>query len=440
MAHNYRWRNWGRNQSCRPQVYESARSELEVIAAVNRARGRGQKIKVVGSGHSFSAVACTDHHMLSIAGLDRVIAADASGELTGEPTISVEAGITIAQLNQELASRGLALANLGDIAYQSISGAISTGTHGTGANFGGLSTFVRSMEMVTANGELVRCSPVEEPELFHCARVGLGSLGIITQLTLAVTSAFNLAHKERRGEFHEVVQNLNQTISENEHFEFYWLPHTEACSLLMNNRTEDPVLPRSAYRQWRNEVFYPNYFFGALVTAGKLVPPLVPDIARLVASTVGSGRRVDRSDQIFISTRLLRFVEMEYAIPQENVGEALLAIRDFIDDEGLRVSFPIEVRFVASDDIPLSMASGRASGFIAVHMARGTQFDRYFHGVEAIMNKFSGRPHWGKMHYQTATALAPRYPQWERFRALRHQMDPERYFSNDYLDRVLGEQ
>lgn len=433
-----RWRNWGRNQSCRPVAHDKARAQIEVIETIKRARHQGQTVKVVGSGHSFSAAACTSGRMLSITELNRVIAADPTGAISGEPTITVEAGISINRLNDELAARGLALANMGDIANQTISGAVSTGTHGTGANFGGLATFIREFEMVTASGEVVRCSPTEEAEIFHCGRVSLGALGIITQLTLGCVPAFNLAHKERPAKLQEVVANLDQSVSENEHFEFYWFPHTEACSLLMNNRTTDSVRPQSSYRKWRNEVFYPNYFFGALVKAGKLIPPLVPRIAGVVAGTVGNARRIDRSDHIFVSTRLLRFVEMEYALPRENVGEVLLALRDFIDNSDLRVSFPVEVRFVAADDIPLSMATGRDTGFIAVHMALGIDFERYFRGVEAIMNRFAGRPHWGKMHYQDAKSLAPLYPEWDRFLVLRSQLDPDRLFTNDYLDRVLG--
>jgi len=427
------WRNWARNQRCTPAAIERPRSELEVVEAVRRAKAAGQTVKVVGSGHSFTDVACTDGRLLSIDALDRVLAVDRDAG-----TITIEAGITIRALNAELARRDLALANLGDIDKQTIAGATSTGTHGTGARFGGLSTFIQAMELVTADGEVLRCSPREEPEVFRCARVGLGALGIVTKLTLSCEPAFTLRHVERPAKLSEVVGELDDLADGHDHFELYWLPHTETCSVLCNDRTDDVPRPKSAYKRWRAEVFYPNFFFGALVTAGRARPEAIPRLAQVVAGTVGSTRLVDRSDRILISTRLLRFVEMEYAIPREHAVEALLAVRDLIDDEGLRVSFPVEVRFAAGDDIPLSTASGRDTCYIAVHVARGMPYERYFDGVEAIMDRYGGRPHWGKLHGQSAATLAPRYPEWDRFARVRDRLDPERRFTNAYLGRVLG--
>jgi L-gulonolactone oxidase len=294
------------------------------------------------------------------------------------------------------------------------------------------------MELVTADGEVVRCSPEEEPEVFHCARVGLGALGVVTTVTLACEPAYTLRHVERPASLDEVAAELDGLVDGHDHFELYWLPHTDTCSLLCNDRTDESPRPKSAYKRWRAEVFYPNYFFGALVTAGRLRPPLVPRIAQLVAGTVGSARVIDRSDRILISTRLLRFVEMEYAIPREHAVDAMLAVRRLIDDEHLRVSFPVEVRFAAPDDIPLSTAHGRDTCYIAVHMARGMPHEPYFDGVEAIMNGFGGRPHWGKLHGQRAETLAPVYPEWSRFQRLRARLDPEGRFANAYLGRVLG--
>lgn len=428
------WRNWARNQRCTPAAREEPRSVLEVVEAVLRARAAGQAVKVAGSGHSFTDVACTDGRLLCVDALDRVLDVDREAG-----TVTVEAGITIRALNRELAERGLALANLGDIDRQTIAGATSTGTHGTGARLGGLATFIRAMELVTADGDVLRCSPDEEPEVFHGARVGLGALGVVTRLTLACEPAYTLRHVERPGRLDEVVAELEDLVDGHDHFELYWLPHTDTCSLLCNDRTEEAPRPKSAYKRWRAEVFYPNYFFGALVTAGRLQPQLVPRIAQVVAGTVGSARLIDRSDRILISTRLLRFVEMEYAIPREHAVDALLAVRRLIDDEGLHVSFPVEVRFTAPDDVPLSTAHGRDTCYIAVHMARGMPHAAYFDGVEAIMDRFGGRPHWGKLHGQRAATLAPRYPEWDRFQRLRARLDPERRFANAYLDRVLGD-
>jgi FAD-linked oxidoreductase len=427
------WHNWARNQRCEPAAREEPRSVLEVVEALRRARSAGQVVKVAGSGHSFTDAACTNGRLLSIDLLDRVLDVDRDAG-----TVTVEAGITIRALNRELAERGMALANLGDIDRQTIAGATSTATHGTGVRFGGLATFIRGMELVTADGEVVWCSPDEEPEVFHCARVGLGALGVVTRVSLACEPAYTLCHVERPARLDEVTAGLDELADGHDHFELYWLPHTDTCSLLCNDRTDEAPRPKSAYKRWRAEVFYPNYFFGALVTAGRLHSQWVPRIAQLVAGTVGSARLVDRSDRILISTRLLRFVEMEYAIPRAHAAEALRAVRALIDEQDLRVSFPVEVRFTAPDDIPLSTAHGRETCYIAVHMARGMPYERYFDGVEAIMDRFDGRPHWGKLHGKRADALASLYPEWDRFARARARLDPEGRFANAYLDRVLG--
>lgn len=428
-----RWQNWGRNQECRPAAIERPSSLLEVVEALGRARAAGQTVKVVGGGHSFTDAACTDGRMLSLEHLDRVVSVD---EAAG--TVTVEAGMTISRLNQELALRGLALQNLGDIDRQSIAGAIATGTHGTGAAFGALPTFVEGLELVTAGGDVLSCSATEEPEVLHCARVGLGALGVVTKVTLRCVPAFNLHHVEQPRRLHDVLAELDEQVAANDYFEFYWLPHTDSCATIANNRTDAPIQEKSAYKRWRAEVFFPNVFFGALVAAGRVSKKRIPKLAETVAKNLGRTELINTSHRIFISTRLIRFVEMEYSIPRDRAAEAVLAIRDLIDDEDLLVSFPIEVRFVAADDVPLSMANDRDACFIAVHMARGVAYETYFRGVERIMTALGGRPHWGKMHFQTAADLAPRYPEWERFQACRTRLDPDTTFANAYLDRVLG--
>jgi L-gulono-1,4-lactone dehydrogenase len=433
MRDRHGWRNWGRTQQCDPAAVELPGGELEVAEAIRRAAAAGQRVKVVGSGHSFTDIACTDGRMLSLDRLNRVLAVDERARL-----VTVEAGMTIARLNEELAARGLALPNLGDIDRQSIAGAVATATHGTGARFGGLATFLRGLHLITADGETLRCSPDEEPEVFHVARVGLGALGVVTRVTLQCVPAFTLRHVERRHRLADVLADLDRYVDSNEHFEFYWLPHTDSCATIENNRTDEPAQVKSAYKRWRAEVFYPNYFFGAVVAAGRAAPSLVPRLNAIVAGALGTTELIQRSDRVLVSTRLVRFAEMEYAVPRARAREAVDGVREVVERRGLRVSFPIEVRFVAPDDIPLSTASGRDTCYVAVHMARGVPYEEYFRGVEAVMDGLDGRPHWGKLHFQTAATLAPRYPEWERFQAVRRKLDPEGRFSNAYLDRVLG--
>ena len=427
------WRNWGRTQRCEPAAFDRPASELEVAEAVRRAQAAGQRVKVIGAGHSFTDIACTDGRMLTLEGLNRVLHVDEEAKL-----VTVEAGITIERLNEELAARGLALPNLGDIDRQSIAGAVSTATHGTGAGFGGLATFLRGLKLVAADGEALQCSAGEEPEVFHAARVGLGALGVVTQVTLQCVPAFNLHHVEERHPLVSVLDDLDRYVDGNEHFEFYWLPHTDSCATIENNRTIEPAVVKSAYKRWRAEVFFPNYFFGAVVATGRAAPKLVPRLNRFVASQLSRTELVQRSDRILVSTRLVRFAEMEYAVPRAKAREAVDGVREFIERSGLYVSFPIEVRFVAPDDIPLSTAFGRETSYVAVHVARPQPYEEYFRGVEAVMDRLDGRPHWGKLHFQTAATLAARYPEWDRFQAVRRKLDPDGRFSNAYLDRVLG--
>jgi L-gulono-1,4-lactone dehydrogenase len=433
MLGRNRWRNWGRNQRCGPAAVEQPGSELEVLEAVQRAAAAGQTVKAVGSGHSFTGIACTDGRLLRLERLDRVVGVDRDAG-----TVTVEAGIPLWRLNEELASRGQALPNLGDIDRQTISGAIATATHGGGATFGGLATFVAGLEVVTGDGSVLRCSPDEEPEVFASARVGLGALGIVTKVTLRCVPAFRLHSIERPTTLEQMLSDFDNTVDGNEHIDCYWWPHTDVATVKVANRTDEPLRRPSPYRQWRNDVLVANYVFGALCVLGRLRTDLVPDLMRRTASTLGKTEVVDDSHRVLCSRRLVRFVEMEYAVPRPEAGKALLRIRDLIEGEGLRVDFPVELRVAAADDIPLSTAYGRETAYLAVHLSAGRPFEAYFRGVEAIMDELGGRPHWGKMHWQTAATLAPRYPEWERFAAVRARLDPEGRFRNEHLDRVLG--
>lgn len=428
-----RWRNWGGNVACEPAAVEEPESLLEVREAIGRAATAGQRVKVVGAGHSFSGLAGTEGRLLRLDRLDRILAVDPSG---GRAV--VEGGIPLWKLNEGLAVRGLALGNLGDIDRQSIAGATATATHGTSLRYGGLAVAIRGLELVTADSEVVWCSADEEPEVFHCARVGLGALGVVTKVELECEPAFRLHAEEKPRRWDDFVAEWPGLVAANDHVDAYWFPHTDICTAKVSNRTDEPVRTRSEWKRWRDEVLLANYVFGAGVELGKLVPALVPRIAEAVAGSIGRIEAVDRSDRVYCSRRLVRFVEMEYSIPLDSCIEALGAIRELIDREGLRVAFPVEIRALVGDDIPLSTAYGAPRAYLAVHLPAGIPYDAYFGGVEAIMNRFAGRPHWGKLHFQDSTTLAPRYPEWDRFQAVRARLDPHGRFANEELDRVLG--
>jgi L-gulonolactone oxidase len=427
-----RWTNWAGNQRCAPSRIETPSTEEKLVRIVQEARDADERVKVAGAGHSFTGVALTDGRLLRLDNYGGVRSVDGA---TG--SVTVEAGITVAQLNRELDMLGLAMPNLGDIAYQTIAGAISTGTHGTGARLGGLATQVTAMRVVASDGSVIECSNEQEAEIFEAARVGLGALGIISTVTLQCVPAFNLHAIEQTLPVDIVLEELDELVEGTDHFEFFWFPHTRFALTKRNNKTEEPIAPRSRWQEFRDDVLLSNVAFNLLCKAGRLRPQLIP---RLTSAIPSSGRveYIDKSYRVFASPRHVRFYEMEYAIPRAACREALRRVRELIDRAGLLVSFPVEVRFTAADDIPLSTASGRDTCYIAVHMYLGTPYQQYFDGVELIMNEYEGRPHWGKLHSQTAETLSQRYPQWHRFQAARVRLDPDGVFANAYLDRVLG--
>jgi L-gulonolactone oxidase len=427
------WRNWGRSQRCTPAAVDEPRSLLEVVEAVETAAHAGQTVKVVASGHSFSDVACTTGRMMRIGALDRMVAVDREAM-----TATVEAGIPLWRLNEELAKRGLALSNLGDIDRQTLAGATSTGTHGTGLRFGSIAAAITELELVAGTGEVVRCSASEEPEIFHAARVGLGALGVVTRCTLQCEPLFKLRAVEEPVSWDDFLRGWDGIVETNEHVDCYWFPHTDTCTVKASNRTDDPIRTRRGYKKWRADIYYGNLRFGWNAARGRRRPETIPATLQETVSGLHRGERVDLSYHVFCARRLVRFFEMEYAIPRAAMADGLRGIRSLIEDEGLQVDFPVEIRGIGADDIPLSMGAGRETCYLAVHVSTGTPYECYFRGVEALMDRLGGRPHWGKLHFQTAATLAPRYPEWERFRAVRRRLDPDGRFRNASTDRVLG--
>jgi FAD-linked oxidoreductase len=426
------WSNWARNQTCAPAEIARPTSESELSQLVKQAAAAGQRVKAVGAGHSFTSIACTDGVLVDLSGYGRVLAHDAA---TGR--VTVEAGIPLHRLCDELDARGLALENMGDIDRQTISGATQTATHGTGVRYRNLSSQVVGMRLVTGDGSVIECDAAENAAVFSAARVGLGALGLVSTVTLQCVPAFRLHAVEEPALVDDVLADLDDLLADNDHFEFYWVPHTRWAFTKRNRRTDEPARPRRRVREWADDMAINNYAFGTMCRVGRWRPSLIPRLAKILPST-GPLDYVDRSDRVFTSPRTVKFWEMEYGIPREALPEALNRIRRLVDEIGMQISFPVEVRAVAPDDIPLSTAYGRETGYIAVHVYRGTPYDAYFAGVERIMDGYGGRPHWGKLHFQRAETLAPKYPRWDEFQLVRARLDPEGRFANPYLDRVVG--
>jgi L-gulono-1,4-lactone dehydrogenase len=431
-----RWTNWAGTYSCTPIRIESPTSEEEIVAIVRATAERGEHVKVVGSGHSFTDIACTDGCLVKLDGYNKVLDVDRDAA-----TITAQAGITILALSDALAHFGLAMENMGDVGYQTISGAISTATHGTGERFRNISSQVMALSLVLANGEVLHCSPDVDPEAFKAAQVGLGALGVLSTVTLRCVPAYNIHSVQEPRRIDELFGQFDELCHQNDHFEFFWFPHTEWAQAITNTRTHEAPPTnhrRTGFGAYVNDILLENHVFGMIQRAAQVRRTWIPSLAAITARTMSRKEMTDRSDRIFANTRLVRFAEMEYAVPRAQLIAAVRDIRAMIERKGLLISFPIEVRAVAADDIPLSPAYARDTGYIAVHVYNRFEYEPYFREVEAIMNAYEGRPHWGKLHFQTAASLRQRYPLWDRFIAVRDRLDGNRVFGNAYLERVLG--
>jgi L-gulonolactone oxidase len=427
------WRNWAGNQRSTATAVHRPRTVAEVAEAIRTAAAAGERIRPVGTGHSFSPVARSEGRRMELTELDTGIHIDRERRL-----VTVPAGLPLHRLNDLLAANGLALPNLGDIDRQTIAGAISTGTHGTGAGYGCLSTFVAGLTLVTGTGEVLRCSADEHPDVFAAARVSLGALGVLTEVTLQCVDAFVLRAHERPAMLDDVLADLPGLVAAHDHVEFYWFPYTRRVQVKANDRVpvNDRPLPR--WRGWLDDEFLSNTFFGGVCRLGRAVPALVPTISAVASRVLTERRYTARSDRVFCTPRRVRFVEMEYSLPREALPEALAALLRIVDRLSTRVVFPVEVRFTAADDIWLSHGYGRESAYIALHQYVGMPYQPYFQTFERVAADLGGRPHWGKVHWRNAASLAEAYPRFADFQAVRDRLDPSRVFTTSYLAELLG--
>jgi L-gulonolactone oxidase len=425
------WMNWAGDQSCVPAEVVRPRDRDELAAAIVRAAEAGRTVSIAGSGHSFTETPMTGGTMIRVEALSGVIDADPSTGL-----VKVGGGTVLADLNEELARLGLAMENLGDIDRQTIAGAISTATHGTGAALPNISAQVEAIELILADGT-VRELGADEPDLLRAARVCVGALGAISAVTLRCVPAFVLHRVDSRHPREEVLDSFEQRAAAHEHFELFTFPYADSALVLERNRTDAPPRPRGRAAAWLNDTVLENWALGALSAIGRALPRAIPPLSRLAAALASGGRATDRSDRIFASDRRVRFTEMEYGVPREHGPEALRRVIEWVRDNRYPVFFPIEMRVTAADDAHLSPSHERDTAYIAVHQYRGMEWRPYFEAVEAIMDDYAGRPHWGKRHFQTAETLAPRYPAWAKFQAARDALDPKRTFTNAYAARVL---
>ncbi|GAA2385841.1 D-arabinono-1,4-lactone oxidase [Dactylosporangium salmoneum] len=425
------WANWAGNQRANAARVAHPSSAAELGEVFRAAAADGLRVKAVGSGHSFTPAAVTDGVRVELDRMASLVRVE--GDL-----VTVQAGMTLKVLNATLAAHGLAMPNLGDIDAQTISGALSTGTHGTGAGYGCLSTFIAGLTLVTADGRELSCSATDNPDLFNAARVNIGALGVLSTVTLRCVPAFTLRADERPATLADVWAGLAEHVGQNDHFEFYWFPYTDRVQMKRNNRVPAADSPLPGWRRWLDDDFLSNSVFGAACALGKAFPATVPPISRISARALSARTYTAASHEVFCTPRRVRFVEMEYGLPREALREAFDGLRAIVDSSPTKIQFPVEVRFTAADDIWLSHGHGRDNAYIAIHQYAGAPFEEYFRRFEALTTPLGGRPHWGKMNFRTAESLAQAYPRFADFTALRDKLDPHRLFANAYTERVLG--
>jgi FAD-linked oxidoreductase len=427
------WTNWSRSVEAHPRRIDHPGSTADVVALIHLARSQGLPLKAYGAGHSFTPIAATDGFLLRLDRMNHVLAHD-----TTSGRVRVQAGMSLHELNPALLALGLALPNLGDVDPQSVAGAISTGTHGTGGRLHGIAAAVVGVQLVTAEGDVVEID--EQHPWFDAARVSLGALGIVTEVTLQCVPAFLLHAREEPMPLPEVIERLPELVEENDHFEFYWFPHTEKALVKRNNRVPDGTTraPVGRLRHLVDDEILSNGVFGLLNEVATRRRSLVPRINRISGSVLSAREFVDHSHEVFVSTRRVRFRETEFAMPRSALPDVIAALQSWFDAGHETISFPIEVRFTGADDIWMSTGHERDNCYVAVHQYHRSDPTAYFSAAQDIFTAHEGRPHWGKMNTVDTAYLRERYSRFDDFVAVRDEADPERVFTNPYLDRILG--
>jgi FAD-linked oxidoreductase len=435
-----RWQNWSGLESAEPREVRSPATPDEVVAAVGSAREARSTVKMVGSGHSFTGIAAPGDVMLRPDRLTGIVGVDRDAM-----TVTAYAGTRLKVLNAELERLGLSLHNMGDIAEQTLAGAVSTGTHGTGGVTAGLAAQLTGFQLVTGTGEVLDASGATNPEVFELGRVGLGALGILTTVTFAVEPAFLLEAREQPMSWDEALDSFDEMVADSNHGDMYWFPHTDRMLTKRNTRLDadlSEASPVGRVRGWVDDELLSNSVFGALTGVANRAPAIIPRLNQVSARALSARSYSDVAHRVFTSPRRVVFREMEYAVLRMSGLETLRQVRRAVDSSEWRISFPVEIRVAPADDVALSTAYERDSFYLAFHTHHRSDWrthTAYLAAMETILRDHDGRPHWGKLHTRTAADLAPAYPRFEEFLALRDRLDPDRLFANPYLRRVLGD-
>ena len=421
------WSNWSRGQTCAPAEHVRPGSRAELAEAV----ARGRAVRVAGAGHSFSGGVATDGTLLSLERLDRVLDVDRASGL-----VRAEAGISLHRLVRELHGHGLALPNLGDIDAQSLAGALATGTHGTGVRLGNLSTAVAAMELVLADGS----ERVASRAATSCWPRASGSARWEwwRPSPCAACPPSGCTPSTSRGRSRTVLSDLDAPRRGQRPLRAVHLPALAARA----DAHQQPHRRARARRGGRGSSGcrtsrWTTTPSGCSTAPRGALPRAIPRINRVAGRAASKRERVAESFEVFASPRLVRFEEMEYALPRARAAEAVRACREILARHP--VSFPIELRFSAGDDALLSPAHGRETRLRRRARVRG-------HGATRRRSARSRRCCAAGTAARTGASAPSSPPRSSRratragddFAAIRERLDPDGRFVNPWIARTLG--
>jgi FAD-linked oxidoreductase len=428
-----RLRNWAGDVRWRPVRFDRPRTDEALVAAV---RSSDAPLRVLGAGHSFTPLAASEHHSLQLDRLAGLVAIDRERQQA-----TIRAGTRLRDLGPLLAAEGLALENQGDIDVQSLGGVLATATHGTGVGLGCIASRALAIQLITASGDTTTLDRQRDGDRFRGAVVAMGTLGVVSQVTMQLRPLYRLRDTRRTVPLDECLAGIEATAGRHRHFEFLWFPHTDLALTktldVIPASGGDPADHRDRARSWLGQVALDNAGYWLVCQVGRLLPGRAPALNRFCARTSTEGSWRGPAHRIFPSPRLVRFKEMEYAVAAARGPDCLRELRAFIHQRRLPVLFPFEYRYVAADDLWMSPFFERPSATISVHMYRRQDHRPLFEGAEAIFRNHGGRPHWGKKHSAGPDYLRRVYPRFDEFLALRQQMDPGGRFLNSHLGQVL---
>jgi L-gulonolactone oxidase len=432
--------NWSQTFSSRPRVVRRVHTVAEVAAGLEEARREGAPVRLLGAAQSPNDIAMSEEHLLIIRGLKKIREIDRERR-----EVVAEAGITLGELAVAIAREGLALPNLASITRQTLGGAAATGTHGTGVAWGSLPTWIEEFEMVSVDGAVLDTKG--DSELLRVGRLSLGSLGVQTAFRLRVVPEFDLRVEEGPVDLKTAMQP--EWYGEADHARVWYLPHVDhawgwRAWRITHEHRRDTARESGLRRWWRDRVLgYQGFQAGLWLAAS--VPALLPAVNRAYSGEFLSRPKTSAGGSVeqFTFDCLFHQRVTEWAVPIDKAEEAVLSVRKLAEQGGFQAHLPIEIRFTAGDDIPLSPTFGGDRCWIGIvsyiPWGREIEWRPWFEAFEQQMLAFDGRPHWAKQFSARPGRLRELYPEWDSFQALRRRLDPEQTLRNSYTERVLSE-